>query len=258
LVTNIEISGFTEEVLEALVKAGIYGSKTEAIRDAIRRLLESYDLKEISLRAYKNGGISFQLAVEISGLSMDELTWYFLSRDTTPLLGSDNASEIVSGEEQLKSRDSITFDLSSLYAVLELNALDLLSQLGKKLSISSKTMERAKALVLRLSKAKGVAYTLSSFDIVNINKSLMEFSRRNGISLQEAHSIYIAKKLNGILVSDDAKTRQVSRSYGVPAVPTLSLLSYARSQGLVNNNYFKELVMKMATIPFMVPKDFIG
>ncbi len=142
--------------------------------------------------------------------------------------------------------------------MLELNAVDLVSQLGKKLSISSKTMERAKALVLRLSKAKGVAYTLSSFDVVSINKSLMEFSRRNGISLQEAHSIYIAKKLNGILVSDDAKTRQVSRSYGVPAVPTLSLLSYARSQGLVNNNYFKELVMKMATIPFMVPKDLIG
>ncbi|MFP3309688.1 MAG: nuclease [Acidilobus sp.] len=257
MVTNIEISGYTEEVLEALVKAGIYGSKTEAIRDAVRRLIESYDLKDVSLRAYKGGGISFQLAVEISSLSVDELLWYFLSRDMTPMLGSDDETEVKAGEEQLKERGSLVFDLSSLYTTLELDISDVVSRLGKRLSISSKTMERAKALTLRLSKMRGVVYSFSGFEVVNVNKSLAEFSRKNGISLQEAHSMYVAKKLGALLISDDLRTRQVSRTHGVAAAPTLSLILYARDAGIVSDAKLKELVTKMATIPYVVPKAML-
>jgi hypothetical protein len=93
--------------------------------------------------------------------------------------------------------------------------------------------------------------------VVNVNKSLAEFSRKNGISLQEAHSMYIAKKLGALLISDDLRTRQVSRTHGVAAAPTLSLILYARDAGIVSDAKLKELVTKMATIPYVVPKAML-
>jgi len=105
VVTTIEISGYIEDLLEALVRAGLYSSKTEAIREAVRRLVESYDLKDLSLRAFKNGGISFQLAVDISGISMDELIWFFLSHDTPPQLGATPTKRSMRGSSRSGIRD---------------------------------------------------------------------------------------------------------------------------------------------------------
>ncbi len=258
MVTNIEISGFTEELLDALVKAGIYGSKTEAIRDAVRKLLESYDMKDISLRAYRNGSVSFQLAAEISGLSMDGLMWYFLSRDTVPRLGSEDLAEVNQGRDFINEHNAVVFDLSSLYAIVELGLLALVQKVNKRLTVSAKTMERAKAFIMRISKMKGAPMLFTGIEVLSVNKALQEFARRNGISLQEAHAIYIAKKSKAVLLSDDVVTRQVARTHGVAACPSVSLLLFMLNNSIISDKEFKELISKMGTLPYMVPKDFIA
>ena len=50
--TTIEIKGILEEKLELLVEAGLYSSKTEAIRDSIRHLLEDQDFLSIAINLF--------------------------------------------------------------------------------------------------------------------------------------------------------------------------------------------------------------
>lgn len=257
MVTTIEISGYVEDVLEALVRAGIYSSKTEAIRDAVRRLVESYDMKDVSLRAYRSGSISFQLAVEISGVSMDELIWYFLSKDTAPSLGTDSEDEVTSGLGLLRETEVVVLDLSSLYAMLELNLQDYLTSFNKKFLTPSRVQERAQALILKFSKMKGLVVNLGGIEVIKVDKNLSAFSHRNGLSVQESQAIYVAKKLKGVLLSDDKRTRQVARSHGVGAATTLSLLLLGKETGVLDEQTYRVLVSRLGAIPYQVPRPYL-
>ncbi len=258
MVTTIEISGYVEDVLEALVRAGIYSSKTEAIRDAVRRLVESYDMKDVSLRAYRGGTISFQLAVEISGVSMDELIWYFLSKDTAPSLGTDSEDDVTSGVNALSESEAIVLDLSSLYAILELNIQGKLTVFGKRFLMPSKVQERAQALILKFSKMRGLVVSLEGIDLIKVDRNLSGFSHKNGISVQESQAIYVAKKAKGVLLSDDKRTRQIARSHGVPAATTLSLLLLGRQAGALDEQTYRVLVSRLGAIPYQVPRSYLA
>jgi len=258
VVTTIELSGYIEDLLEALVRAGLYSSKTEAIREAVRRLVESYDLKELSLRAFKNGGISFQLAVDIGGISMDELIWFFLSHDTPPQLGADSDEEVNEGVKALRDKGLVVLDLSSLYVMLELNLFSYLPKLNKRFVVPDKVQERAQALLLRFSKMRGLIVVMDGVEVMRVNKSLAEFSRKNGISLQESHAIYLAKKMNGVLLSDDKRTRQVAKVHGVPAAPSVSLLVLGRDIGVLDEQTFRSLLGRLGSIPLQIPRTLLG
>ncbi len=257
LVTTIEISGYVEDVLEALVRAGIYSSKTEAIRDAVRRLVESYDMKDVSLRAYRSGNISFQLAVEISGVSMDELIWYFLSKDTAPSLGTDSEDEASSGINLIREAEVLVLDLSSLYAMLELSLQDRIASFNKRFLMPNRVQERAQALTLKFSKMKGLVVNLEGVDIIKVDRDLTAFSHRNGLSVQESQAIYVAKKVKGVLLSDDKRTRQVARSHGVAAATTLSLLLFGKQVGSLDEQTYRVLVSRLGAIPYQVPRPYL-
>ncbi|MGC9071587.1 MAG: nuclease [Acidilobus sp.] len=257
MVTTIEISGYVEDMLEALVRAGIYSSKTEAIRDAVRRLVESFDMKEVSLKAYRGGTISFQMAVEISGVSMDELIMFFLSKDTAPGLGADSEDDVASGFSSLRETGVVVLDLSSLYAVLELNIQGLLAKFGKRLLIPMKVQERAQALILKFSKIRGIVVSLDGIEEVRVDKNLSGFAHKNGLSVQESQAIYVAKKAKGVLLSDDKRTRQVARARGVPAATTLSLLLLGKEVSLLDEQSYRLLVGRLGAIPYQVPKQYL-
>ncbi|MGC9210326.1 MAG: nuclease [Acidilobus sp.] len=258
MVTTIEISGYVEDMLEALVRAGIYSSKTEAIRDAVRRLVESFDMKEVSLKAYRGGTISFQMAVEISGVSIDELIMYFLSRDTAPGLGADAEEDVVSGLNGLREASIVVLDLSSLYAALELNLQGTLVKFGKRFLMPTKVAERAQALILKFSKMRGIIVSMDGIEEVKVDKNFAGFAHKNGITVQEAQAIYVAKKSKGVLLSDDKRTRQVARAHGVPAATTLSLLLLGKELGVIDEQNYRLLVGRLGAIPYQIPKQYLG
>ncbi len=255
MVTTIEISGYTEDILEALVMAGIYSSKTEAVRDSIRRLLSSYDMKDVALRAYRNGRVSFQLAAEVGGSSLDEMLWYMLSHNVAPELGVNNMDEVRHGADAVESTHVLVLDMSAVYTMLELGIVDYFSKISRKVVIPDRVRERSRALIMKMSKLKGFLLSLESFENVSGGTSLAELARRSGVSVQEAQAMYIAKKLAGVLISDDMRTRGAARASGVPAAPTLSVLEYLRRTGGLEDSKFKELAMRMGAIPYMVPVE---
>ncbi len=258
MVTNIEISGYSENALDALVKAGVYSNKTEAVREAIRRFIDSFDMKEIAFRAYKEGKISFQLAVEISGMGIEEVIWYFLKKNTSPEIGVMDINEVNENVEEIDKRNSLVFDLSSTYTILELDKIDLIKKFDKKLLISKETNNSIRSLIMRYSKIRGSLVYLGNYDIIQVKNPLNEFARKNGITLQEAEAISISKKENAIFVSDDIRTRQTAKSKGIISVPTLSLFTYSKKVNLIDEKQFNEIIAKMGTIPLIIPPELFA
>ena len=258
MVTTIEISGYMESALDALVLAGIYSSKTEAVRDAIRRLLDGFDMKEVAVKAYKNGAISVQLAAEISGLSLDETVWLLISKDVAPELGVRDESELSQSVSELRGRDVLVLDLTSVYSLLELGLVDVVTKLGKRVVMPEAAKGKSQAMIMKFSKLRGLLVALDGLETVKVSRNLGEFSRKNGITVQEAHAIYIAKKMNGVLVSDDARARRVARGVGVPSAPTLAVLVLARDVGVLADSKFREALARMGALPLMVPQSLLS
>ncbi|MDP8002884.1 MAG: PIN domain-containing protein [Caldisphaera sp.] len=255
MVTNIEISGYSEDALDALVRAGIYSNKTEAVREAIRRFIDSFDMKEISFRAYKEGKISFQLATEISGLSIEELIWFFLKKGFAPEIGISDINELKENLDEIGKYEAFVFDLSSSYTILELDKIDTIKKVNKRLIIGKETGKSIRSLVMRYSKIRGSLVYLGNYEQAQLKTQLSEFARKNGITLQEAEAINIAKKEKWLLISDDVRTRQIARSKGVNCVPTLSIFLYEKNQNLISEKEFNEISMKMGIIPMLVPSE---
>ncbi|AFZ70917.1 putative nucleic acid-binding protein, contains PIN domain [Caldisphaera lagunensis DSM 15908] len=255
MVTNIEISGYSENALDALVRAGVYSNKTEAVREAIRRFIDSFDMKEIAFRAYKEGKISFQLAIEISGMGIEEVIWYFLKKNVSPEIGVIDIKELNENIEEIEKRNSLVFDLSSTYTILELDKIDLIKKLDKRLLISKETNNSIRSLIMRYSKLRGSLVYLGNYEVIQVKNPLNEFARKNGITLQEAEAISISKKENAILVSDDIRTRQTAKSKGIVGVPTLSLFLYSKKFNIIDEKQLNEIIAKMGTIPLIIPSE---
>lgn len=94
--TTVEIAGDLEEKLERLILAGHYATKSEAVRDAVRHLLASYDMVEIAVSLYKQGKVSVAAAAYISGVSLRRMMDILAERGVQPALG-------VESQEMLKA-----------------------------------------------------------------------------------------------------------------------------------------------------------
>jgi predicted nucleic acid-binding protein len=105
---------------------------------------------------------------------------------------------------------------------------------------------------------RGLIVIMDGVEVMRVNKSLADFSRKNGISLQESHAIYLTKKMNGVLLSDDKRTRQVAKVHGVPAAPSVSLLVLGRDIGVLDEQTFKSLLGRLGSIPLQIPRTLLG
>ncbi len=82
----IEVGDYFDDVMEALVEAGLYASKAEVVRDALRRLLEALDMRRVGLRAYLRGATLWK-AVKIAGVGFDEFLSFMVASGAAPEVG---------------------------------------------------------------------------------------------------------------------------------------------------------------------------
>ena len=82
----IEVGGYFDEVMDALIDAGLYASKAEVVRDALRRLFETLDLRRVALRAYQRG-VTLWRAMRIAGVGFDEFLSYMVASGVAPEVG---------------------------------------------------------------------------------------------------------------------------------------------------------------------------
>ncbi|MHA2295894.1 MAG: UPF0175 family protein [Candidatus Hodarchaeales archaeon] len=94
MTTTVEIKGLLEERLELLVRAGMYASKSEAVRDGIRHLLKELDIKDIAFKLYRDGKISTGLALELVEIDLVTFLAQCQQRGIRPRTGIETEDEL--------------------------------------------------------------------------------------------------------------------------------------------------------------------
>lgn len=100
--TTVEIKGELEEKLEKLLLAGFYKNKSEAVRDAIRHLLEKYNNKELAISLYRQKKVSIAKAAEIAGVSFSKMKELLAEAGVSLRLGVESAREVKEDYRALK------------------------------------------------------------------------------------------------------------------------------------------------------------
>lgn len=255
--TTVEVSGWIEERLEYLVRAGLYGSKAEAVRDAIRRILESLDMRDVAFKAYMERGVTFQLAAEIAGTGYGELLMFFLSRGVMPEIGVDDVEELTTGADALSGApailDAMSLQLMLGTGVVEFLGTEFLDSLPMYIPESLKSL--ARACVLKLAASRGRRVAPGIFRVVRSAPNVHGFARRGGMTVVEADAILNAAANGYTLVSEDMRTRRLARGMGVRAVPLSSLVYKAYREGRLTREAFLRVVERLTSVPVVLPRE---
>ncbi len=251
MVVSIDITGVLEERLRRLVDLGIYASVSEAVREAVRRLMEQINLVEIALLLYTSRDVTLQYACSFAGTDCSTLIDNFLRRGMTPLLGSSEMPPPAEPGDYLLTP-------SAVYVVYNSYLGDVLSELvrheytfyvPREVRPYQEALE-ARALhfgivksLLKIKYAKecGKPPKIDNSDIM--------------ISDSEKKVLAIASTCGYNVISSDMRLRKYLVSTGLKVRPALSLLEAARASGLLEGEALREAVISLRSIPIIIPVE---
>lgn len=261
MTTTIEISGWLEEQLERLVEIGLYSTKSEVVRDAIRRFIETLDMPSIALKLYRMKGISLGLAAEIANKTYEEMITYMITKGIIPELGEPDINTLLKQYKTLMDRrkSDIVFivDYSTLSLMYHTGLVDYIDRMeNSKFYIPSQLLYslrllNIKRLVLYRSKSTTKVFTVKSLNR-KINSSSV---KRQGITLYEYEAIMLARELNSILVSEDIRVRRKARDSGVEAVSSLVIILNLRDLGILRGDSLIDIVERAKSYPIALPLE---
>ena len=260
MTTTIEISGWLEEQLERLVEIGLYSTKSEAVRDAIRRFIETLDMPSIALKLYRMKGISLGLAAEIANKTYEEMITYMITKGIIPELGEPDINTLLKQYKILMDRRlNTTFivDYSTLSLMYHTGLVDYIDKMeNSEFYIPSQLLYslrllNIKRLVLYRSRSSTKIFTVKSLNR-KINSSSV---KRQGITLYEYEAIMLARELNSILVSEDIRVRRKARDNGVEAISSLAIILNLRDLGILRGNSLVDIVERAKSYPIAIPLE---
>lgn len=242
MVISVEISGIMEKRIRRLIDIGFYSSATEAVRDAVRMLLEKYDMREIALRVYLTREASLKYASEIADETLESFLDYMLSRGVVPALGPVRASDLrrASGPAILDPSGMLVIYKSHLYRFLG-------ERLGEMMTPRALS-PYAQILEARLARLGSVAVMPRYIEIEPAeDESLL-------LSPIEIGILRHAEREGVPVISDDYRVRLAAERLGVEAYSSLSLIDFYS----MNDGDRRELIMSLKAIPVAVPPQLEG
>ena len=89
--TAFNLPATIEKEIEALIRAGYYSSKSDAVKDAFRTLLETKPALKLAsaIELYKVGEISLSRAAELAGMNIEDFKHVLSDRGIKRLIKSD-------------------------------------------------------------------------------------------------------------------------------------------------------------------------
>ena len=181
----VEIGEYFDEILDALVESGLYSSKAEVVRDALRRFVESIDMRSIGLRAYTRGS-TFWRALRIAGCGFDEFISYLVASGVAPEIGCREVPP--APPSSILVLDPVSLELLGRIGVLEVIARRVV--LPKELEGIVRRVEYVTGSVLDV-----------RFESVSGYRQL---ARRLGVTPEEAAVLKLAARY-GLLVYCDPR-----------------------------------------------------
>ena len=250
MVVSIEISGVLEKKLRKLVELGVYASVSEAVREAVRKLLSEIDLRSLALELYTTREASILYVAEFAGETMESMIDYMIYKGVVPALGALEARDY---EEP--GGDELILDPSSIYVAYKSRMLDVVRSLqGRILVYAPRQLERVMDVLaagrIRLGLPSDVRLELVSMRIAEAPSNAL-------VTDVEYTIIKWAGRNGAVLISDDHRVRLLARSMGVEAYSSLSLVTLARNEGLIDGEFVNELVLSLRSVPVAVPQEAV-
>ena len=250
MVVTVEITGMLEEILEALVAAGLYNNKSEVVRDAIRRLGENMDLTNIAFKVYVNNKeITFTRILNVSRLGFKETIVYFIRHGYAPELGVLSEDEVM----QIPTFDKeLVIDYSALEIFLETGFIEHMPKLSDiiKIIVPKSLEDRVRQLPLRYGMTYKRLLKLPGFHMI---KETISSSGKGWLSESEAEALKIAANRNIPVISCDIRFRKALKLKGIQAIPGLSLVYFSIKKNLVPTSFWPIFIARATSIPIHVP-----
>lgn len=246
---SVEITGLLERRLRRLVDLGLYSSVSEAVRDAIRLLLEKLDLKALALDLYTTREASLSYVVEFSGETYDSMIDYMLSRGIPPVIGSTSPDDVGVLE------GPVVVDPLTVYVMYKSYLVDLALKLNDGgLKFYTPLAMEPHIQVLEAIRARGGLSSRSFIDYVDVYVEEEELYTRTLIAPVERALVSYARSEGLTLLSDDVRVRAYASRLGVKALSSLSIVeTYTARYGKPHN--VEEVVLSLKAIPVIIPRE---
>jgi len=250
LVVNIEISGPFEERLRRLVEIGVYASAAEAVRDALRKLMNELDLRKIALSIYTMKGSSLMYFCEFSEEPCPSAIGYILVNEVVPRLGAETREDT---EPPLPGAQ-IILDPSAVlvaYSSLGVRAYEALNGVYEFV-VPEPLAGFERVYYARLARL-GVK---ARFNPRRVQIRVPRQQPEATITPLEAAIVKYAASTESIIVVDDGYTREYARRSGARVTTTAALLRAATSRGLLRPSEAAEILFSLRSVPYLVPAWF--
>jgi len=247
LVVNIEISGPFEERLRRLVEIGVYASAAEAVRDALRRLMNELELRKIALTIYTMRGSSLMYFCEFSEEPCPSAIEYMLVNEVAPRLGAETREDT----EPPPQGAQLVLDPSAVlvaYSSLGVKAYEVLSGVYE-FTVPEPLAGFERVYYARLARL-GVG---TRFNPRRVPVRVPRQQPDAAVTPLEAAIARYAASNGGIVVVDDGYTREYARKMGVRVTTTAALLRTAASRGLLGASEAAEILFSLKSVPYLVP-----
>ncbi|MEB3773850.1 MAG: hypothetical protein GSR86_02840 [Desulfurococcales archaeon] len=251
MVVTVEISGVLEEKLRRLVELGVYSSVAEAVRDAVRSMIERMDLVDVAITLYTSKGASFQYAAYFANKPYNVMIDLMLAREIMPLLGARSDEELGRMEPGTYVIDPLTAYViygSDLYYIIKLGVDN-----GYRFIMPDAGRHQLEVYMARRMASQGEAERLIHLAPIPVPT---EPPRSLVTPIEEAIANY-AEAAGVPLVSEDIRTRDYASKRGVSVYSMLSLIRYAVSKGLISFERALEIVYSIKAVPLLVPDTVI-
>ena len=246
---SVEISGLLERRLRRLVDLGLYSSVSEAVRDAVRMLLERLDLKALALDLYLSREVSLAYAAEFSGETIESLVDYMISRGVTPAIGALDDGDVGTLE------GPILVDPLTVYVMYKSYLVDLavkLREVGLRFYTPSNLLPQIQ--VLEAVRARRGLNTRSFMELVEVSVSEEESYGRILVTPLERAVLEYARREGLTVLSDDVRVRGLARRFDVRSLSSLSIIeTYIAKIGRPTN--LEEVIMSLKAIPVIIPRS---
>lgn len=252
MVVSIEISGPYEERLRRLVELGVYASVAEAVRDAIRKLMNEIDMKKIGLNLYMRRGSSLLYYCELAGEPCTGIIEYMLVNDVAPRLGAEKVEDL----QPPTIGSLLVFDPSSLivmYTTLAWKAIEKLTGAYKFAILES--IEPFERVYFSLAARRGMNPKIE-FDVVKA-RSRSPPSRL--LLTQDEYTViqYASGSNEVVMVADDVYVRRVAEEAGARTTTSMALVLESVRRGLLSRIEAEDIVYSMRLLPYLYPRDYV-
>ncbi|MCE4625552.1 MAG: hypothetical protein F7C35_06790 [Desulfurococcales archaeon] len=257
MVVSVDITGILEERLRRLVDLGIYASISEAVRDALRRLMDELDLKRISLQMYTSKEVSLHYTCHFAGSPCRTIIDYMLKNGVMPLLGE------TSSEQEEVAHTRFVLDPSAIFVSYNSLLVDVLSRLEREGFEFYTVPSLMKQVELLEAYAVYRRLTASLLNIRSLTRCVStrsphvsEVKKRLIISPHEEDTLEAALSCGIPIVSSDIRIRRVLKSIGIPVYSLLSIFREAIERGLVDESERVEIILSLRGVPIVLPPEW--